>query len=82
MREAGRQVHRQPDQEIRRRSLKDLLLKGIVLVLIGAGVLVSPAFIQSPGLHDAVAGSAVVGWFSLALGIAFLGQWAWRRRRK
>lgn len=53
-----------------------------MLVLIGAGVLVSPAFIQSPGLHDAVAGSAVVGWFSLALGIAFLGQWAWRRRRK
>jgi hypothetical protein len=42
-------------------------------------VLVSPAFIHSPGFAQAVGGSSVVGWFALVLGIAFLAQWALRR---
>ncbi len=58
----------------------ELLLKGIVLALIGVGVLAGPLFIQSPGFQAAVGGSALVGWFALVLGAAFIGQWAWRRR--
>ena len=61
---------------------KDLLFKGVALVVIGLAVLVSPAFIQSPGFQQAVAGSSLVGWFSLVLGIVLLTQWAVRRGRK
>jgi hypothetical protein len=60
---------------------KDLLFKGVMLALIGLVVLISPAFIKAPGFQQAVAGSSLVGWFALVLGIAFIGQWAWRRGR-
>lgn len=59
----------------------ELLLKGIVLALVGAAVLISPSFIRSPGFQAAVGGSALVGWFALVLGAAFIGQWALRRRK-
>lgn len=59
----------------------ELLLKGIVLAMIGAGVLLSPYFIQTPGFRAAVGGSALVGWFALVLGAAFVVQWALRRRK-
>lgn len=61
---------------------KDLLLKGLMLCFIGLAVLVAPAYIKAPGFLEAVAGASVVGWFSLVLGIAFIGQWARRRNRK
>ena len=61
---------------------KDLLIKALLLCFIGAIVLVSPAFIHAPGFSEAVGRSSVVGWFSLALGIAFMLQWAWRRQRR
>jgi hypothetical protein len=60
---------------------KDLLFKGLLLCGIGLAVLISPAFVRSPAFAQAVGGSSVVGWFSLALGIAFLAQWAWRCTR-
>lgn len=63
------------------KARKDLLIKGLFLVLLGLFVLVSPAFIKAPGLAAAVGGSSVVGWFALVLGIAFLGQWALRRNK-
>ena len=63
------------------KARKDLLIKGLILCFIGLIVLVSPAFVHAPGFLEAVAGSSVVGWFSLVLGIAFLAQWAWRRNR-
>lgn len=63
------------------KARKDLLIKGLFLVVLGLIVLVSPAFIKAPGFAQAVGGSSVVGWFSLVLGIAFLGQWALRRNR-
>jgi hypothetical protein len=34
-------------------------------------VLISPYFIQSPGMQGIVAQSSLVGWFALALGIGF-----------
>lgn len=59
----------------------ELLLKGIVLALVGMAVLISPGFIRSPGFQAAVGGSAPVGWFALVLGVAFIAQWALRRRK-
>ena len=64
-----------------KKSLRDLLIKGLMLCFLGAIVLVSPVFIHSSALNEAVGGSSVVGWFSLVLGIAFLAQWARRRNR-
>lgn len=63
------------------KARKDLLIKGLFLVLLGLFVLVSPAFIKAPGFAAAVGGSSVVGWFALVLGIAFLGQWVLRRNK-
>ena len=54
-------------------------MKGILCILIGLGVVVSPYFIKSPGMQGIVAQSAVVGWFALALGLALLGVYARRR---
>lgn len=63
------------------KARKDLLIKGLILSFLGLAVLVSPIFIKAPELAQTVGGSSVVGWFSLVLGLAFLGQWAWRRNK-
>ena len=57
----------------------ELAIKGILCILIGLGVIVSPYFITSPGLQGIVAKSAAVGWFALVLGLAFIGLYARRR---
>ena len=57
----------------------ELAIKGILCLMIGLGVVVSPYFINSPGMQSIVAQSAVVGWFALALGLALLGVYARRR---
>lgn len=62
-----------------RQANNDLLIKGILCVLIGLGVLVSPHFITSPGMQGIVAKASLVGWFALVLGCAFLGLYAKRR---
>lgn len=64
---------------VRRKANNELLLKGVLCLLIGLGVLVSPYFITSPGMQGIVAKSAVVGWFALVLGIAFIGLYGKRR---
>ena len=57
----------------------ELLQKGVLCVLIGVAVLISPAFLTSPGMRSIVAASALVGWFALVLGCAFLGLYIRRR---
>ena len=57
----------------------ELMIKGILCVLIGLGVLVSPYFISSPGMQGIVAKSSLVGWFALVLGCAFVGLYVRRR---
>ena len=57
----------------------ELAIKGILCILIGLGVVVSPYFITSPGMQAIVAKSAAVGWFALVLGIAFVGLYVRRR---
>ena len=56
-----------------------LAIKGILCFMIGLSVVLSPYFTTSPGMQGIVAQSAVVGWFSLALGVAFVGLYAKRR---
>ena len=58
----------------------ELAIKGILCILIGLGVVVSPYFITSPGMQGIVAKSAAVGWFALVLGLAFIGLYAKRHR--
>ena len=67
------------NSNVRRKANNELALRGILCVLIGLGVLVSPYFISSPGMQGIVAQSSLVGWFALVLGIAFLGLYARRR---
>jgi hypothetical protein len=62
-----------------RKANSDLLIKGILCVLIGLGVLVSPHFITSTGMQGIVAKASLVGWFALVLGCAFLGLYLKRR---
>ena len=61
-----------------KKANSDLLLKGVLCVLIGLGVLVSPHFITSPDMRGIVAQASLVGWFALVLGVAFLGLYAKR----
>ncbi len=57
----------------------DVLIKGILCIMIGLGVVVSPYFITSPGMQGIVANTAVVGWFALVLGLGFIGVYVKRR---
>ena len=62
-----------------RKENTDLLQRGIMCALIGLAVLIAPSFMAPTGMREAVAGSSLVGWFALVLGIAFLGLYARRR---
>ena len=70
---ANRQADHKADNE--------LLLKGTLCALIGVAVLVSPSLIVSPAVQGVVAKAALVGWFALVLGLAFMGVVGWRRLR-
>ncbi|MBH1958330.1 MAG: hypothetical protein I8H70_06625 [Burkholderiales bacterium] len=62
-----------------KKANSDLLIKGILCVLIGLGVLVSPYFINSPGMQGIVAKASLAGWFALVPGCAFIGLYVRRR---
>ena len=66
-------------RQIDKKANNDLLIKGVLCLLIGLGVLVSPYFIASPGMQGIVAKASLVGWFSLVLGCAFVGLHLKRR---
>ena len=68
-----------PVKKANAKANNELAIKGILCILIGLGVVVSPYFIKSPGMQNIVAQSAVVGWFALVLGLAFVGLYAQRR---
>ena len=65
--------------KINTKANNELAIKGILCIMIGLGVVVSPYFISSPGMQGIVANSAAVGWFALVLGFAFMGLYARRR---
>lgn len=62
----------------------ELLFKGILCMLIGLAVLLSPYFITSPGMQNIEAQSVLVGWFALVLGLAFTAVYLrkWLAARK
>ena len=62
-----------------KKANNDLLIKGILCILIGLGVLVSPYYVTSPGMQGIVAKASLVGWFALVLGAAFTGLHVRRR---
>lgn len=62
-----------------RKENTDLLQRGILCTLIGLAVLISPSFMAPTGMREAIAGSSLVGWFALVLGVAFLGLYVRRR---
>ena len=68
-----------PVKRANTKANNELAIKGILCLMIGLGVVVSPYFIKSPDMQSIVAQSAVVGWFALALGLALLGVYARRR---
>jgi len=61
---------------------QELLFKGVAIALIGVVILLGPHFARSPAVQELLTGGAVVGWFALVLGIAFLGQYFLRRRAR
>ena len=73
--------HITPTSQRSQKTNTELLQKGIMCVLIGGAVLLSPRFISSPGMQGIVANSSLVGWFALVLGCAFLLRYALLRRK-
>ena len=60
----------------------DVLFKGVICALIGAIILLAPYFSRSPDVQDLMRQAYIVGWFALALGIAFLVQFAVRYKKR
>ena len=69
----------QPSKTLQTKANNELAIKGILCIMIGLGVVLSPYFITSPGMQGIVSKSAAVGWFALVLGLAFVGLYARRR---
>ncbi|UUZ71427.1 hypothetical protein LP415_20720 [Polaromonas sp. P1(28)-8] len=67
------------NNQTRTKANNELLIRGLLCILIGLAVLISPYFITSPGMQGIVASSSLVGWFALVLGVAFIGLYARRR---
>jgi len=65
--------------EAERKSNNELLFKGVLCALIGAGVLLTPFFVASQDVQNMVGKASLVGWFAMFLGLAFMGGYAWRR---
>ena len=59
---------------------KELLFKGVTCTLIGLIVLLAPYFARSGSVREMAHQAAVVGWFALVLGGAFLVQYGLRQR--
>lgn len=72
-------VQKPNQKRLHTKANNELLLRALLCILIGLGVLVSPYFLSSPGIQEIVAQSSLVGWFALALGVAFAGLYLRRR---
>lgn len=63
-----------------RKADQELLFKGVTCALIGLIVLLAPYFARSGSVREMMHQAAVVGWFALVLGVAFLVQYGLRQR--
>ena len=59
----------------------DLLIRGLLCALLGLGILVAPHFMAAGGVRDMLAGSWLVGWFALGLGVVFTLRYLKQRNR-
>lgn len=64
-----------------RKADKELLFKGVTCALIGLVILLAPYLARSASVRKLMAQAALVGWFALVLGIAFVVQYAVRRKQ-
>lgn len=64
-----------------RKADKELLFKGVTCALIGLVILLAPYLARSASVRELMAQAALVGWFALVLGIAFVVQYAVRRKQ-
>ena len=76
---ASNQISSNKASQAQVKSNNELLIKGFLCLFIGLGVVITPYFITSPGMQGIVAKSALVGWFALVLGVAFIGLYVRRR---
>ena len=60
---------------------KDVLFKGVTCALIGLVILLAPYIARSGGVRELMDQAAVVGWFALVLGLAFIVQYGLRRAK-
>lgn len=58
---------------------KELLFKGVLCAIIGIVILVAPYIARSSSVQDLMAAASAVGWFSLVLGLAFIGLFVRRK---
>lgn len=65
----------------RRNADKEMLFKGVTCALIGLVILLAPYVARSASVREMMGQAALVGWFALVLGLAFVVQWAVRRAR-
>lgn len=63
-------------------SSTDLAWKGGLCSGIGLLVLLAPYFMAASPMRDMLAQSAIVGWFALVLGLAFVGLYFKQRRHR
>ena len=77
--EPPQRLHKKTLTKVSLKANNELAIKGVLCIMIGLGVVLSPYFITSPGMQNIVAGSAAVGWFALVLGLAFTGLYIRRR---
>lgn len=61
------------------RADKDLLIKGVLCASIGGVILLAPYVARSASVQELMAGATIVGWFSLVLGLAFIGLFVRRQ---
>ena len=57
----------------------DMLVRGVILALIGLILIIAPHFMGSSPTRDLFTHAQIPAWFSLVLGLAFMGQYAKQR---
>ena len=66
-------------RQSQRKADNELLFRGVLCVLIGAGVLLWPYFTMSSSVQDMLQRTSIVGWFALLLGCGYVAVFARRR---
>ena len=60
----------------------DMLVRGVILALIGLILIIAPHFMSASPTRELFVHARIPAWFSLVLGVAFIGQYALRRHKE